>query len=115
MNINRFWDELYKYFRQDKILNVNEKEPKPFIYNNNEIRYPLAVELIKLNERLKLMEPAYDKECDYNRLLRKENTELQEELEYFYQASNNNNDNNIDDDVLADLQNIINDKEEMLS
>ena len=106
LNNNKFWSQLSKWVRD------NEDSPPTtkFIYDDgSELSSALAYTLYNEHKAMIKITETYDKECDYNRLLRKENYELMsyiDEMENFNEddlltdilsnvdASNNNNGNN---------------------
>lgn len=77
--LNKFWRALGKYIQK---YSECEIEPVNFIFNENIIICPeLAYLLWREHCRLFDLLGDYDKECDYSRLLKKENNELLEEIE----------------------------------
>ena len=76
-----FWKKANKYVK-DNLDKVDK--PENFIYGNSEIELEILIQLIKMKESFDYYSEAYDREYDYSRLLRMENTDLKayiEELE----------------------------------
>lgn len=68
-----FWKKANKYVKDnlDKIDKL-----KNFIFENSEIQPELLIELLKMKDQFDYYSEAYEKEYDYNRLLRIENEQL---------------------------------------
>lgn len=86
-----FWKKADKYVK-DNLDKVDK--PENFIYGNSEIEPEILLELIKLKESFDYYSEAYDREYDYARLLRMENSDLKdyiEELEDLLDSKNSSN------------------------
>ena len=77
-----FYTKLHRYVEK---VNKNKIEnPEPFEYITTSIDYEVAKSINDLYMYVSNLEESYDKECDYNRLLRQENRFLTDELDYMY-------------------------------
>ena len=86
-----FWKKADKYVKDN--LNKVDK-PENFIYGNSEIEPEILIQLIKLKESFDYYSEAYDREYDYARLLRMENSDLNAyicNLEDLLESKNNSN------------------------
>ena len=95
-----FWKKADKYVKNnlDKV-----DKPENFIYGNSEIEPEILIQLIKMKESFDYYSEAYDREYDYARLLRMENSDLNAyicSLEDLLDSKNNNN--NICIDISGD-------------
>lgn len=79
--MSKFVKEISKYIKQ----NATSALPAHFKFEETTIIDPEVVaEIYGYIVQANMLKDLYDKECDYNRLLRKENSELKEELEDAY-------------------------------
>ena len=91
--INDFKNKLFNYANKHK---TTEQELPSFKFNDTTyIDGDIVMELAFLLSQMDVLQEMFQKECDYNRLLRKENQELTSELEQIL----NNYDEDEDNDV----------------
>ena len=85
--MNKFQNELIKYANK----NCQNPDMAPhFKYKETTYIEPeIAFEIAGLFQKLSTLQNMWEKEKDYNRLLRKENQELNEEL-YYYNSEDGN-------------------------
>ena len=82
--IQDFFKKLVKY------MNTKDKDnTDAFKYLDTVIDFDTAELIYNVWCQKNMLEEAYAKECDYNRLLRQENNNLNDELEYVYSKEDN--------------------------
>lgn len=83
-----FKKSLLKYANKNESLDINKWED--FKLGEDASLHPyIAQEIISLYSYVDVLKKGLEKECDYNRLLKKENIEIKEELEYLYSLCDN--------------------------
>ena len=87
-----FQNKLIKYINK----NYQNPDASPhFKYGETTYIEPeIAFEIANVFQQLNVLQNMWEKEKDYNRLLRKENQELSEELDYCYEQDNVDEDEN---------------------
>ena len=97
----KFKKKLFQYVNK----NIATLDTAPcFKYDENTIISPeIALELMGIFQHSITIQELWEKEKDYNRLLRKENSELQKELQYYYDVEDNNNDDIVEDEENSDI------------
>ena len=91
-----FQRKLFKFIRKYQ----NETEIMPhFKYDETTYLAPeVTQEIVILYQQVAFLHDELEKEKDYSRLLKRENVEMQEELEYYYN-DDSSGDNDVEDNI----------------
>ena len=94
---NKFYNKLESYINKTY---QNANTPA-FKYNENTIMDPeVAREIYLTYQQLFSIQQLWDKEKDYSRLLKKENNELKEELDFYSYSEDDEDDEYEESDIL---------------